>query len=371
MAEAPQTAPFQLTEPQGLAVESGGEPLAEAEQQNPTYRMVLRLGLPIAASLVVHLILLGILALTTWEVLTRVQRAGSEYHATLTEISGADSDALQWSQQPLLTSAAPTGSLSTPAPDLSTLTKLDLGLRSGTSPELAGPPTGLGSGADLGVGEARSGILGAGVGANRAGGGGTSLAGGGSGRAVGTAGMWGRSVTANSVVFVVDYSGSIIVAVDDLKRELKRSIGAMRPSQNFNVVLFYSEDDQFKTDSFAPGLQPADNATRQRFFEWLDRKSPIGRTDPLPAIRRALKMEPEAIFFLSDGDFEDKVVEAVLELNQSKSKICCLVFDELLLQSLGSGPPQLNVNARRMRQISEENGGWMVIVTARELRRAR
>ena len=136
-------------------------------------------------------------------------------------------------------------------------------------------------------------------------------------------------------------------------------------------MIFYSDEDRYRTESFAAELQPATHEVRERFFTWIDAKSPQGRTEPLAALRRAMRMEPEAIFLLSDGDFEDRVVTEVRSINHAETKICCLVFDELLLQNMGDTPPTLNANARRLRQIAEDSGGWMMIVTAKELRRAK
>lgn len=345
-------------------------PLAEGEQRSPVYRMAMRIGLPVLTSLVLHAVLFVVLALTTWEVLSRAKR-DTEYNASLTQTGGAgEFDSFQWSTQQLASSSDVRTQVSEPSLDATRLNKLEAGAASERASDALGFQAGLGRGADFGIGEGRSSVLGTGISGAAGGLGDRSLAGAGSGRGVGSAGMWGRTVMANRVVFVLDYSGSIIVAVDDLKRELKRSIGVLRPTQQFNVVIFYSDDDRYRTELFAPELQPATREVRERFFAWIDAKSPQGRTEPLAALRRAMKMEPEAIFFLTDGDFEDRVVEECRAINTANAKICCLVFDELLLQSSGPTPPALNANARRLRQIAEDSGGWMVIVTAKDLRRA-
>jgi hypothetical protein len=354
-----------------LAAEAEGldAPLAELERKSPAYRLALRIGLPVFTSLVIHALLLLVLAFTTWEVLRRVQQR-SEYVASLTETSGGAGENFQWSSRQFNTAVQTRGDFADPTLDLTKLGKAEMGVGDKQASEQLGFRPGQGRGADFGIGSGRSGILGSGVG-GIGGAGKSGLAGAGSGRGIGSAGMWGRTLVANRVVFVLDYSGSIIVAVDDLKRELKRSIGSLRPTQSFNVIIFYSDEDRFRTESFAADLQPATHEVREKFFAWIDSKSPQGRTEPLAALRRAIRMEPDAIFLLSDGDFEDRVVSEIRSINKRGTKICCLVFDELLLSSTGDTPPTLNANARRLRQIAEDSQGWMMIVTARELRRAR
>ena len=69
------------------------------------------------------------------------------------------------------------------------------------------------------------------------------------------------------------------------------------------MIVFYSEGTgragRFKSDAFSPKLLPVTQATRQRFFAWLDRKSPMGETEPLQSMKRALNLRPEAVSFTS------------------------------------------------------------------------
>lgn len=135
-------------------------------------------------------------------------------------------------------------------------------------------------------------------------------------------------------------------------------------------MIFYSVDGRFKTEAFAPSLKPATREMRQRFFAWIDQKFPAGGTDPLPAMDRALRMDPEAIFFLSDGEFEESMVGEIRQRNRGKTKICCLVFDDVLLDELGPATNKLTENAKRLARIAEDSGGWMAVVTAGDLRRS-
>jgi len=230
----------------------------------------------------------------------------------------------------------------------------------------------FGQGGGLGIGDGSLSLLGTGAGSGRAGTGGFGSGFGGGAR-IGRAGIWNLNIHTNKVVYVVDFSGSIIVAVDVLKRALKRSIGRLKPTQYFNVIVFYSsgggQDERVRTESFKPQLEPADEVNRREFFRWIDRKAPEGRTEPLAAIRRALALEPDAVFFFSDGYFDDSLVSRITRANaDQRTRIYCLVFDEILLEDT-SGLPRETEGARRLKRVAEANRGTAKVVTGKDLAR--
>jgi hypothetical protein len=344
------------------------ETAPDRERRNPFYRWLMHLGLPLVLSVVIHVGVFTGAALKTFAVLTRTELTVEDYEAGLVE-SPEDrlDEAFQWAEDVTLTT-----------PDEEKLDQLDLSdfSRVNTFDEsalTAGEDLGAGEGEGLGLGEGRFSLLGIGSGASEAGEGGFGSGMGGRGGQLGRAGVWGVQIQANRIVYVVDFSGSIIVAVDDLKRELKRSISDLKPSQAFNVIIFYSEGtgsgNRFKSESFESQLQPATTETRRRFYDWLDKKSPRGETEPLQSIQRALAMRPDAIFFFSDGYFDDSIVDQVTQANRAaRARIVCFVFDEILLGDM-SGLPRETDGARRLRRIAEENRGVAKIVTGKDLGR--
>jgi hypothetical protein len=348
------------------------EPLADREVHNPYFRWLIHLGLPLTVSLFVHVLLFAILALRSWEVFGGSGLDLNEYEVEIMDssVSGV-SDGLKWPGEHLIDLAEPEI-----AADVDPFRFSDLVDRAELSDLARSAPGALpgeaGTGG-FGIGESgRSGVLGIGGGAGAGGGGGLG-AGFGTGSGIGTAGVWNLRTTGNTFAYVVDFSGSIIVAVDDLKRELKRSIGKLTGKQLYAVFIFYSVGDQraehFKTEAFAPELELATPDVKRRFFAWIDRKAPMGSTQPLPAMKRALALKPDAVFFFSDGYFDDKVVDEIAAANKNVgAQIHCLVFDELLLQDT-SGLPRLTDGARRLKRIAEQNGGKTKIVTGADLGR--
>ena len=86
----------------------------------------------------------------------------------------------------------------------------------------------------------------------------------------------------------------------------------------------------------------------------------------LPAV--ALRLEPEAIIFLSDGFFEESIVDAITKSNRRRrSRIECLVLDEALLAAPPNGPLTETDGVKRLRRLAAQNGGSATIVTEADL----
>jgi hypothetical protein len=120
-------------------------------------------------------------------------------------------------------------------------------------------------------------------------------------------------------VYVVDCSGSMI---DDdrlvrAKRELRRSVFGLQPTQRFQVI--------FYNDRALPwaGTTPrsADLTAKNQFNQWLRLIEPDGETDPRSAMSLALSLQPDAVFLLSDGEFPAGTVEAIAARNTRKVPI--------------------------------------------------
>lgn len=345
---------------------AGYESPADREAAAPVYHWTMHLGLPLVSSLSIHAL---ILALLWWNAAAWLAPAGAtpaEYAIGITDSHGTVPDAgLNWDE-----------------PDLSAYATGDPQADAGIAPasfgafesEIVDSVGGAGDEGGFGLGGfGGSGVLGLGGGAPAPGGGDGFGEGFGVGAATDAADVWGVRTAGKRFAYVVDFSGSVVVVVDELKRELSRSIGRLSPGQQFNVFLFYStfgrEGDRLVTESFAPQLVAADAATKRRFFGWIAGKRPSGSTEPLAALQRALALKPQAVFFLSDGHFDESIVEAVTQANATVgAQIHCLVFDELLLEDT-TGMPRMTSGAQRMERIAKSNGGQVRIVTGADIGR--
>ncbi len=126
------------------------------------------------------------------------------------------------------------------------------------------------------------------------------------------------------VVYICDATGSMMSEFDNLRVELRKSIEALRPPQALNVVFFQ--------ENAAPPIEKnllfATPSNKQRIYDFVDKYTPRGPTDPKPAIQLAFAMKPDLIFFLCDPtDFPDAkgTIEMFKSLNASNCEGRCRV----------------------------------------------
>jgi hypothetical protein len=113
---------------------------------------------------------------------------------------------------------------------------------------------------------------------------------------------------ARRIVYVIDASGSMIRSLQIVIEELARSLGTLSPQQQYAVIFFQRNEAVMVPP--ANRLAPATPEAQLRTLKWIDdRVIPAGRSNPLAAIERALGLEPDVIFLLSEnitgsGEFE-------------------------------------------------------------------
>jgi hypothetical protein len=122
-----------------------------------------------------------------------------------------------------------------------------------------------------------------------------------------------------SFVYVVDCSGSMSEArkFERAIYELLQSIEQLSSDQRY-FVIFYS-DDAHPMDADAPVLATEDQFARTR--EWISRIRPDGGTRPLTALVHALSLQPDAIYFLSDGQFDRHTLHELRHRNRANKRL--------------------------------------------------
>lgn len=321
---------------------------ADREASNPFFRWMMHLGLPTMLSLGVHVGLVFAATVSTIYVGTAPERIDvGEYDAGLidtTDYSGG----LSFESTPLFEPPSDElealDSFSSESDFDPSQLSFDQADTTDTSDDSLG--FGTGAGGVLGIGNSGAGAAGTG-----------GFGGLGSGLQVAQAGVWNLTVDAQKVVYVVDFSGSIVTVEDELTRELKRSISRLNARQSFNVILFYGRGRQ-TTDSFSGSLLPATSENKKRFIDWIRTKNAEGGTNPVPAVLRAIKQRPQAIFFFSDGRFEDRAIEQITKANRRvAAQFVCLLFDEANFEDNTDLPPAVNEQATRLKRLAELNRG--------------
>ena len=148
--------------------------------------------------------------------------------------------------------------------------------------------------------------------------------------------------------------GAALVAA---KRELLASIGQLEPTHQFQIV-FYNENPKMMqppqmTFAGEQGLRHADS--------FLTGITASGATDHMQALKLALKMSPDVIFFLTDAD-EPQLSPNDLKEIQRRSNGAVINAIELK-----SGPERGTEHA--LRRLAEQNRGQYKYVDITKLPR--
>lgn len=147
----------------------------------------------------------------------------------------------------------------------------------------------------------------------------------------GGASFFGVEAQGSRFAYIVDISGSMNMEgrIDALKRELTKSVNSLLENAAFFVVLFSSDAQLLGgRKDWAEGT----DANKRWADRTIARIAAQGETNPLPAFRMVLTMKPrpDAIYFMTDGDFgpqADMVALEIAALNaERKAPIHCLCF---------------------------------------------
>jgi len=128
--------------------------------------------------------------------------------------------------------------------------------------------------------------------------------------------FFGVGGNARKVVYVVDASGSLVDTMPFVIDELKRSISALSPRQSYTVIFFQAGEP---IEVPPRGWKQAGADLQRSSLAWIDLKAgnvvPRGKTDPVAAIKLAMRYRPDLMFILSDritGHGENEVNRADL-----------------------------------------------------------
>ena len=142
-------------------------------------------------------------------------------------------------------------------------------------------------------------------------------------------GVLGRTNAVHSVCYVLDFSGSMVLAFDFVRRELLNSIAGLDPSQRYQIILFAGE----KPVVFAPALVRANEENQRKASEFLEKvrlgkveNSLNGARAAVAALEAAFAgttpddQAPELLYLLTDGEYDQPQVAAALEKLQGQRR---------------------------------------------------
>ena len=161
-------------------------------------------------------------------------------------------------------------------------------------------------------------------------------------------GFFGIRAGGKRVAYVVDCSGSMNqphagqwkTRFGRVKFEILKSVGAMTEDQQFFIVYFNHAALPMPNTT----MQPATEQVKQHYLEWMARAVAHGDTDPIEALEMAMRLQPDVIYFLTDGSFPKWTIYQLRQLRQNRTAIHTFTF----------GDP---AGERLMKDIAAKNGG--------------
>jgi hypothetical protein len=182
------------------------------------------------------------------------------------------------------------------------------------------------------------------------GGGSGGGSGGGVGKGIGPGTeFFGAKERASSFAYVIDCSGSMTNrgALRIAKAELVNSLDRIPPDARFSVVFYNVEATVFPDAKERAALMPATMANKDRLKERLGNVKAGGGTDHARALRAAIALKPEVIFFLTDAESMDQETADALRSEAGPIRIQAVEF--------GDGPA--SGAASPLRDLATATGG--------------
>jgi hypothetical protein len=160
--------------------------------------------------------------------------------------------------------------------------------------------------------------------------------------------FFGVNTPGKKFVFVVDASSSMNhpfpgpgkTALGRVKLELLSCVSQMSEDQQFFIVYFNDHAIPMPARELAFATREA----KQHYLTWMAKQKGEGQTEPEEALLLALRLQPDVIYFLTDGAFKFRVVERVADMNRRRIAIHTVCFG--------------NADGEKfMRMVSSQNGG--------------
>ncbi len=160
----------------------------------------------------------------------------------------------------------------------------------------------------------------------------------------------------NHFVYLVDSSGSMGDAFDSARSELLQSIDVLKPHQRFYVVFFDADSDYMRltnTNENEPRSVEATAANKAALRRWAMRVSTDRGKAPYEPLEFALRLRPDVIFLLSDGEFPQGIEDLLRAENRVEN-----LFGEKnpisIVHTIGYFSKE---GENRMRRIATQNKG--------------
>ena len=165
-----------------------------------------------------------------------------------------------------------------------------------------------------------------------------------------TTSVFGVSGTGSKFVYVFDRSGSMSGSpLQAAKMQLGKSLKDLDESHQFQIIFYNERPKIFQQKAKRPQLFWGSNANRDSAVRFIRGIEAAGATRHMDALRMALGMSPDVLFFLTDAD-EPQLTPA--ELDKIRSLNARTMINAI---EFGAGPQRNRSNF--LTRLANQNGG--------------
>lgn len=136
-------------------------------------------------------------------------------------------------------------------------------------------------------------------------------------------------------------------------QELLQTVGELNEEQSFYVIFFDSTARPMFTNRIQKDLLPATDDNRTKLRRWMSSIALGSDTFPAGAVQMALKLKPDAIFLLSDGEFNDATARLLRATNHRRDEN----GDFQVVTPVHAIGFHSRVSQASLKPLADENGG--------------
>ncbi|MDG2129302.1 MAG: VWA domain-containing protein [Fuerstiella sp.] len=142
-------------------------------------------------------------------------------------------------------------------------------------------------------------------------------------------GLFGGVRDGDSFAYVVDASGSMSgERMTRVLEELKTSVNSLEEHHQFFVVFFNKHTYAMMWPKIEKRLVSASQRNKDRVLGWAFQVQPQEVTEPQRALRMALDLKPDVLFFLTDGNIPEQSLRLVRKYRRDRTSVHTICVGE-------------------------------------------